>query len=173
MRTPWLFCTVLVAAGLQFGCAHDPLRAALAADTKPPKKTCVKNKDCKIDVYVSLGANQECQVQLLVGLVSIARGAKVDVVWTLKPVDDADDDFEYQFDPVTGVTIAGTDIRPDFELKGSSANGQKFTWKSKNLRAMVDPYDYELLVQRRAKGAVAWFNCTRLDPKIINYGEEG
>ena len=173
MRTPWLFCTVLLAAGLQFGCAQNQMHAAQVADTKPPKKTCVKNKDCKIDVYVSLGANQECQVQLLAGLVSIAKGAKVDVVWTLKPVDDADDDFEYQFDPVAGVTIAGNDPINDFEVKGASGNGQKFTWNSKNKRAMVDPYDYELLVQRRAKGSVPWFNCTRLDPRIINYGGEG
>ena len=173
MRTPWLFCTVLLAAGLQFGCAHDQARTVQAADTKPPKKTCVKNKDCKIDVYVSIGANQECQVQLLVGLVSIAKGAKVDVVWTLSPVDDAGDDFEYRFDPAAGVTIAGNDPGQDFEVKGASGNGQKFTWKSKNLRLMNVPYDYEVLVQRRPKSTVTWFNCTRLDPRIINYGEEG
>lgn len=172
MRTPWLFCTALLAAGLQFGCAHSPLRTAQAADTKPPKRTCEKNKDCKIDVYVSLGANQECQVQLLVGLVSIARGAKVNVVWTLKPVDDEAEAFEYRFDPAAGVTIAGNDPNSDFELIGANGNGQKFTWKSKNKRP-TPAYDYELLVQRRANGSVQWFDCTRLDPKIINYGEEG
>ncbi|HEY8709515.1 MAG TPA: hypothetical protein VIM34_16155 [Burkholderiaceae bacterium] len=174
MSKKLLVMSALMAAGLQLGCAHKLPRSDGAALAKPDMPPCLTNADCRIAVYVSIGAAQECHVQLLFGKVTVAPVKRPKVVWRIEKADPDGDDFDYRFkfdptaDPaVYGIDIVGNDPTQDFDQPDyDNGNNRKFKWKSKHDRRMG--FDYKVNVERRSLPHGRWSDCKLLDPRIVN-----
>ena len=175
MRKKLLLMSASLAAVLQLGCANrvEGLDVSAAPISKPDMAPCTSHADCRIAVYVSIGANQECQVQLLFGTVTVAPVKHPKVVWRIEKADPDGDDFDYRFKfdpnahpPVYGVDIVGNDPSQDFEAPDhDNGNTGKFKWQSKHLRKKA--FDYTLNVERKPRHG-SWSDCALLDPRIVN-----
>lgn len=172
MNRSMLLAVTTLAAGLQFGCAHPMGGPGVHAQSKPDMAPCTSNLDCRVPVYVSVGAAQECSVQVLFEKVTVAKTWKPRVVWRIEKADPTGDNFEYRFDKDYGVVIKNYDPLTDFDDKGyDGGNERRFKWRSLNGRSYRMEFDYEIRVERRASEADPWTPCTVYDPKIVNDGQ--
>ena len=161
-----LIAIAAVAAGLQMGCSSvlttsNSARAGLFK--------CGDSGDCRTGVYVSVGDDGDCIVQVLVEKVTIGQGKRPKVVWHLEKADPEGDRFKYQFEPTLGLVIVGNNPTQDFEIPVADGP-HKFVTRSINRRLGPTTFKYTAQIQRRARDEDRWMNCTLLDPKIINDG---
>ena len=115
-----LIAIAAVAAGLQMGCSSvlttsNSARAGLFK--------CGDSGDCRTGVYVSVGDDGDCIVQVLVEKVTIGQGKRPKVVWHLEKADPEGDRFKYQFEPTLGIVIVGNNPTQDFESPVADGKG--------------------------------------------------
>lgn len=162
MHKKWLMTIALLTAGLLTGCASGVRTSNF---TGPATLKCTSDNDCRAGVYVSVGNDGECVVQLLVEDITVGRGRHPKVVWHLEKADPGNDPFEYRFDPTVGIVILGNDPARDFEVPRPEGD-LKFKTRSVKLRA--SSFKYQVQVQRRVNHQADWLPCTLVDPRISN-----
>lgn len=170
MRKCLLWMTVLIATGLQLGCAGSGGGVRVMSK---PDQNCLSNATCFIDVYASVGTAGECNVAPQFGNVFVAAGKTPWVVWRIEATDPHDrHDYRFVFTtspPVNGVDLLRNDLTQDFDSPGlDNGNPARFRWRDLHRRPIS--LDYNLIVQRRDHGSSGpWTDCTRIDPRIVNY----
>ena len=132
----------VLAAALQLGCSSMQGFGVESKFAKPDLPPCDTNADCRITVYATIDASQQCVVQLLYGKITVAKVRHPKVVWRLEKADPDGDNFHYRFKPEVGIVIVGNDPSKDFDDPGyDNGNDHRFKVRSKNLRKKAFEYE--------------------------------